>query len=81
MFQYSSNFTPECSTLDPLSLPRQHVRLDPYLATQDTVLHKRTVDKNVGSVATDPDSLENSKEASREAQGTQGLLITKQLYK
>ena len=29
--------------------------------------------ESVGSVAADPDSLENNKEAGREAQGTQGL--------
>ena len=36
---------------------------------------EKHVDKKgrVGSVATDPDTLENSKEAGKEAQGTQGL--------
>ena len=31
------------------------------------------IQKSVGSVAADPDNLENSKEAGRTAQGTRGL--------
>ena len=33
---------------------------------------KKTLARKVGSVAADPDNLENSKEAGREVQGTQG---------